>query len=264
MDQVKHIPLRSEEQSLYIIPVLEDNYVYVLAWESSALVVDPGEGKKVLSFLEKENLKLTNILCTHYHQDHTAGNEYLKRKTHCHVIGPEDDRIPGLEQSVADGEELLFGPFTIEVLSTPGHTRPHIVFFFQNTKLLFCGDLLFGGGCGRLFEGTPDEMWESLQKITTLPDETQIFFGHEYTLSNLEFAHHIEPNNAAVQKRLEEVTKMKDEGKFTTPTTLKTEKETNPYLRCDTQEVKDAVAMSTASPVEVFTHLRSLKDQWTD
>jgi len=249
-------------QYIYIVPALEDNYIYLLSWEKNALAVDPGDGKKTLGVLEEANLKLTNILITHHHEDHTGGNDYLVKKTECHVIGPEDDRVPKLEQSVDDGEELLFDPFTIDVIATPGHTKPHVVYFFRDLNLLFGGDLLFGAGCGRLLEGTPQEMWQSLEKIQHLPDETEIFFGHEYTLKNLEFAHHIEPKNPDVAKRLEQVHRLRDEGKSTVPTTLAIEKKTNPFLRANTREMKEAVAMSDASGLEVFTHLRHLKDNW--
>lgn len=262
MDNVEKRQIGEGGQYLYIVPAMEDNYIYLLSWEKNALVVDPGDGKKVLALLEEEGLTLTNILITHHHADHTGGNDYLKKKTECAVIGPEDDRVPCLEQSVAGGEELLFGPFIIEVIATPGHTKPHVVYFFRDLNLLFGGDLLFGAGCGKLLEGTPQEMWSSLTAVLKLPEETDIFFGHEYTQKNLEFAHHIEPKNEAVTKRLEEVRKLRSEGKPTVPTTLALEKKTNPFLRADTAEMKEAVAMPDASGLEVFTHLRKLKDNW--
>jgi len=262
MDKLEKKRLGKEGQFLFIVPALEDNYMYILSWGQNALVVDPGEGKKVFGILEEQGLKLTNILITHHHHDHTGGNEYLQKKTDCHIIGPEDDRIPYLEQSVDDGEELLFGPFTIEVIATRGHTKPHLVYFFRDLNLLFGGDLLFGAGCGRLLEGTAEEMWHSLEKISYLPDDTDIFFGHEYTLKNLEFAHHIEPNNQEVLQRLEKVRKMRSEGKLTVPTTLSEEKKTNPFLRASTSAMKDALAMPDSEGLEVFAHLRSLKDAW--
>lgn len=262
MDNVEKRQIGEGGQYLYIVPAMEDNYIYLLSWEKNALVVDPGDGKKVLALLEEEGLALTNILITHHHADHTGGNDYLKKKTECAVIGPEDDRVPCLEQSVAGGEELLFGPFIIEVIATPGHTKPHVVYFFRDLNLLFGGDLLFGAGCGKLLEGTPQEMWSSLTAVLKLPEETDIFFVHEYTQKNLEFAHHIEPKNEAVTKRLEEVRKLRSEGKPTVPTTLALEKKTNPFLRADTAEMKEAVAMPDASGLEVFTHLRKLKDNW--
>ncbi len=250
------------DQFLYVISALEDNYIYLLACADEVLVVDPGDGKKVLSVLEEEDLTLKTILITHHHGDHTGGNELLVKKVGCLVIGPEDQRIPYLEQSVADGEELLFGVFTIEVIATPGHANPHVAYFFRDRHLLFGGDLLFGAGCGRILEGTAQEMQESLAKIANLPDSTQIFFGHEYTLKNLEFAHFVEPENLDVQRRLEETFHLRKEGKSSTPTTLTIEKKTNPFLRIDTPELKKGIGMPDASPDQVFTHLRGLRDHW--
>ncbi|MCB1072925.1 MAG: hydroxyacylglutathione hydrolase [Chlamydiales bacterium] len=250
-----------EGRSLYQIKILEDNYTYVLAWDHEAFVVDPGDGKPVLALIEEKGLTLRNILITHYHQDHTGGNEFLQKKTECLVIGPDDERVPGLQQTIADKEELIFGPFLIEVLSTPGHTKPHVVYFFRDLHLLFSGDLLFSGGCGRLFEGTPQEMWHSLEKILALPDDTQIYCGHEYTLKNLEFALSIEPNNEDVKRRLEEVKKLIAEGKPTIPSTLAVEKKTNPFLRVSDPNLQQALKISDTDPLTVFTHIRKLRDE---
>lgn len=250
-----------EGRELFQIRVLEDNYTYVLSWDHEAFVVDPGDGKPVLALLNEEQLKLQNILITHYHEDHTGGIDDLKRKTEVHVIGPDDARIPELEQTVDDKEELLFGPFSIEVLSTPGHTKPHIVYFFRDLHLLFSGDLLFGGGCGRLFEGTPAEMWHSLEKVAVLPDDTLIYCGHEYTLSNLQFANTLEPQNQAVKQRLEEVKQCVNEGKPTVPSTLGLEKKTNPFLRAADPALQKALGTTETDPVAVFAQIRLLKDQ---
>ena len=247
---------------LYQVKILEDNYAYVLSWDQEALVVDPGEGAPIYTLLEEEELSLKNILITHYHDDHTAGNEFLKKKTGCHIIGPNDERIPELEQSIDDGEELLFGPFSIEVLSTPGHTKPHVVYFFRDLHLLFSGDLLFAGGCGRLFEGTPQEMWRSLEKVMALPDDTEIYCGHEYTLKNLEFALSIEPNNSDVKARLEEVKKLNLEGKPTVPSTLAIEKKTNPFLRVKSTTLQEDLGVSDTDPATLFSHIRELKDKF--
>ncbi|MCB1084547.1 MAG: hydroxyacylglutathione hydrolase [Chlamydiia bacterium] len=250
------------DQYLYQLKILEDNYVYILTWDKNALVVDPGEGEVVQAFLDEHQLKLENILITHFHSDHTNGIEHLMKKCGCHVIGPDDTRVPHLGQSVADGEELVFGPFEIEVFSTPGHTHPHIVYFFRELHLLFPGDLLFGAGCGRLFEGSPKEMFDSLQKVAALPDDTAIYCGHEYTVKNLEFAHSIEPDNAAVKQRLEKAKKAVTEGKGTVPSTLALEKETNPFLRASNPALQRALQMEGKDPLEIFTHLRSLRDQF--
>ena len=251
-----------EGRALYQIKILEDNYTYVLSWDHEAFVVDPGEGKPVLTLLNEEELKLQNILITHYHEDHTGGNEFLVKKTGAHVIGPDDQRVPALEQTVADKEELIFGPFSIEVLSTPGHTKPHIVYFFRDLHLLFSGDLLFAGGCGKLFEGTPAEMWHSLEKVMALPDDTQIYCGHEYTLKNLQFALTIEPHNEAVKKRLEEVKTCVGEGRPTVPSTLAVEKETNPFLRVKDPALQKALGTQEKDPVAIFAQIRALKDNF--
>jgi hydroxyacylglutathione hydrolase len=250
-----------EGRALFQMKVLEDNYTYILSWDHEAFVVDPGEGKSVYALLSEEKLKLQNILITHYHEDHTGGIDYLVKKTEAHVIGPDDPRIPGLEQTVADKEELIFGPFSIEVLATPGHTKPHIVYFFRDLHLLFSGDLLFAGGCGRLFEGTPAEMWHSLEKVIALPDDTLIYCGHEYTLNNLQFALSIEPHNQAVQKRLEEAQASVAEGRPTVPTTLALEKATNPFLRVQDPPLQKALGTKERDPAAIFAQIRTLKDK---
>ena len=252
----------AEGQYLYQLQILEDNYTYLLTWDKNALVVDPGEAEPILDLLDKEDLKLINILVTHYHDDHTGGIETLTKKTACHVIGPDDNRVPKLEQSVDEGEELMFGPFAIKVFSTPGHTKPHIVYFFRELHLLFSGDLIFAGGCGKLFEGTPQEMWNSLEKILALPDDTMIYCGHEYTVKNLEFAVSLEPNNEKLQKRLEEAKKQQAEGNPTVPSTLAEEKETNPFLRVKTEALQKALGITDTDPAFLFAHIRKLKDEF--
>ena len=262
MSRVEKKQIGSEAQHLFQISALEDNYIYLLTWNSSALVVDPAESKPILSLLDQENATLKNILITHYHDDHTAGNEALKKKTGCRIIGPEDDRVPGLDRSVAEGEELIVGPFSIEVLSTPGHTKPHVVYFFRDLHLLFSGDLLFAGGCGRLFEGSAQEMWSSLEKVMQLPDDTEIFCGHEYTVKNLGFAQHLEPNNPDIATRLEKARALRNADKPTIPSTIAEEKKTNPFLRAGDSKFKEAVGMPDSDPVEVFASIRELKDNF--
>lgn len=251
-----------ENQFLYQLKTLEDAFTYVLSWDQNAFVVDPGIAEPVLTLLAEEKLTLVNVLLTHYHNDHTGGVETLKKKTDCHIIGPDDKRIPHLDTSVDEGEELLFGPFSIEVFSTPGHTHHHVIYFFRYLHLLFTGDLLFGGGCGRLLEGTPEEMWHSLEKVMNLPDDTAIYCGHEYTVKNLEFAASIEPNNLAVKKRLEAAKNLIAEGKSTVPSTLEEEKKTNPFLRVTDPELRKLLGFETSNPVTFFEHLRKLKDQF--
>ena len=251
-----------ERQFLYQQQILEDNYTYLLSWDNNALVVDPGEADSILDLLEKEGLTLVNILITHYHDDHTGGVNTLTKQTKCHVIGPEDNRVPKLEQSVDEGEELLFGPFSITVLSTPGHTKPHIAYYFSEQKILFSGDLLFAGGCGRCFEGTPQEMWASLEKILVLPDDTLLYCGHEYTVQNLEFALSLEPDNSAVKARLEKARELRSAGQPTIPSTLGEEKATNPFFRVRSHDFQKALGLTDSHPASVFAHIRSLKDNF--
>ena len=152
-----------------------------------AAVIDPGDAQVALAYCKGIDASIQFVLNTHAHFDHVAGNDELKRVTGCKVIGPETERIPGLDMGVGGRDRVEVGPWNFEVIETPGHTRNDICFFEPSSKALFCGDTLFAGGCGRLFEGTPDEMWESLAKIRDLPKHTQVFFGHEYTESNLAF-----------------------------------------------------------------------------
>ena len=262
MSKIKQLSVGKENQTLFILPALLDNYIYLLSWDTKALVVDPGEGEKVLEVLEQHQLKLTNILLTHHHADHVGGVEFLKEKTHCHVIGPEDGRLFFLDQVVNDREELIFGPFKIEILATPGHTQFHLSYFFSLLRLLFSGDFLFGGGCGRLFEGTPKQMCSSLDKIKELPAETSLFFGHEYTVKNLKFAAHIEPHNKAILDRLHATKALIEKGEFSVPSSLGIERATNPFLRLKDSKLRKALKMEKADEVDVFSHLRLLRDKW--
>ncbi|MCY3974876.1 MAG: hydroxyacylglutathione hydrolase [Simkaniaceae bacterium] len=262
MENVEEIRVGDGESYLHIIPALQDNYIYLLSRERNAVIVDPGDPDPVLSLVEAKQYRLMSALITHHHGDHTGGNEQIHKKTGCRIIGPEDERIPCLQQSVADGEELVFDPFKIEVISTQGHTRPHVAYFFRDLNFLFSGDLLFGAGCGRLTEGTAEEMFASLQKIKKLPETTRIFFGHEYTEKNLEFALLVEPEApAAVRDRLEKVRKIREEKRPTAPSDLATEKATNPFLRTDDEHLQKVLGMEDASPLEVFVRLRSMRDE---
>jgi len=251
-----------ESQYIFQLRVLQDNYVYVLSWEGRALVVDPGSGNEVLALAKEERLKLEYILITHYHWDHTGGNRYLKERVNCKIIGPKDKRVPGLDRVVGGGEELLFGPFVVDVLTTPGHTDPHLVYFLRNFHLLFSGDLLFYGGVGRLFEGSPEGMWSSLEKVMSLPEDTAICCGHEYTVKNLTFAHQIEPDNREIALHLEWAKKLERERKPAVPSLLSDEKQINPFLRSHSQSMRDALNLPGADPTTIFAHLRALKDNF--
>lgn len=243
-----------------VIATLEDNYAYLVSWAGEALVVDPGEAAPVLAELKKRELTLKCVLLTHHHQDHIGGVAEVKTKTQSLLIGPDDAHLADLDRKVGEGEELLLGPLAIEVVATPGHTASHLVYYFRDHNLLFSGDTLFAGGCGRLFEGTPKQMWESLQRLRALPNETQLYPGHEYTQSNLAFALSIEPDSQGLKERLAYVKKQREAGKPTVPSTLGEEKKTNPFLRADDKKLQHALGMEGEDPVVVFAALRQAKD----
>ena len=217
---------------IHIIPALKDNYIYLVQWEGEGLVIDPGAAEPVLEVLEKENIELKAILNTHHHKDHIAGNAQLKAKTECSVIGPSDIHIETLDQIVSDGEEIIMGPLLIQVMMTMGHTLDHLCYYLPDYKVLFTGDTLFSGGCGKNFEGTPQQLFQSLKKIKELPGDTQIFCGHEYTLQNLKLAKTIEPKNSDIDARILQV----EEAGFGVPSLLSEELKTNPFLRASVEE----------------------------
>lgn len=235
---------------VYIIPVLNDNYAYVLdAQNGECAVVDPGEAGPVIAFLDERALRPSLIFNTHHHGDHTGGNTALISRYGCDLAAPSSEgaRISGVTIPLAEGTAFSFGGETVQVLETPGHTAGHICLYFPQSRLLFSGDTLFSMGCGRLFEGTAAQMWNSFEKILSLPDETKIFCGHEYTLANGKFCLRIEPENRDIQNRMREAKALRAEGKPTLPVTLGIEKKTNVFLR--------------AGSAERFAELRALKDQ---
>lgn len=248
------------------IPVLTDNYIYLLhdPDASQTAVVDPAEAAPVLAALEARGWTLDLILNTHHHGDHVGGNLALKAATGCRIIGPAADkaRIPGIDKTVADGDKVSVGASTASVFDIPGHTRGHIAYHFAQDEALFCGDTLFAMGCGRLFEGTPYQMVQSLAKFAPLPGTTRVYCAHEYTENNGRFALDIEPRNATLALRMRGVQQMRAEGRPTIPTTLAEERATNPFLRCEDSRLKRALGMQDANPVDVFTELRARKDKF--
>ena len=254
-------------EEVITIPALGDNYIYLYQYDNSnAIVIDPGDYKSVIKILAKHKLTLTVILTTHHHWDHVGGIVELKKKTGCKVIGSDKQRIPGIDQPVSDGQILTFGNTKIEVLATAGHTRTSVCYYKQPTNdeeagILWTGDTMFVGGCGRLLECDAREMWQSLQRLAALPENTLLYCGHDYTLENYEFALQIEPNNQAVKKRLGEIKqKQQQQAQHTVPSTMSQEKLTNPFLRANSQAIKDALNMPQASDVEAFSELRRRKD----
>lgn len=245
-----------------ILPVLSDNYIYVIIDEGSAAVVDPADAVAVLSHVSKLGVKLKLALVTHYHFDHAAGCRELSNATRCSVVGADDPRAQVLDRPVGDGDVVSLGNIEIRVIAVPGHTSTHVVYHVPEHNILFTGDTLFAGGCGRLFEGTAEQMWNSLEKIRALPDNTLIYCGHEYTLENMEFAAHMEPDNPDVGKRLDKVRQQRQDGLPTVPSTLEMEKNTNPFLRADTEAMRKVVGLPDASPADVLAELRHRKDNW--
>ena len=253
--------------TVIVVPLLFDNYAYLLVWDSEAAVVDPGEAFPILKILEDRGLKLTTILNTHYHSDHVGGNEELKQQTGCQVIGPGDTRVPGLDRAVAHGDIVTIGSATAEVIATPGHTRSDVCYYMpcspdNKPGAVWTGDALFIGGCGRLYEGSPELMWESLSKLAALPPDTLVYCGHEYVIENLEFALTIEPENQTVRQRLSDIREIRKAGRPTVPSTIREERLTNPFLRAAGPEMGVAIGMPHASAVEVFTELRKRKNEF--
>lgn len=252
--------------SIITIRALGDNLIYLYPYgQNYSLVVDPGDGSAVLRILKEYGLSLRTILITHHHYDHTAGTAELKRKTGCAVIGGDLRRIPGIDEVVEDGQILTFGNKTILVLATPGHTRTSVCYYVQPAEdspngILWTGDTMFVGGCGRLLECDAQSMWESLGKLASLPDETLVYCGHDYTLENCEFALTIEPGNEAIEQRLNEIRQIQSRGGLAVPSTIAQEKMTNPFLRAGTPQLKAALGMERARAVEVFAELRRRKD----
>lgn len=251
------------------IPYSFDNYAYLIICKKSkeAAVIDPGESYPVLREVEKYGVRLRHILCTHHHADHIGGiSELLEENPAINIYGHEadKDRIPGITVLVNQYDTIEVGNLSTRVLYTPGHTRGSIMYSF--TGALFTGDTLFGGGCGRLFEGSASQMYQALTGLSEFPDDTKVYFGHEYTVSNLKFAQFIEPDNRAVQKRLDEATQLAEQNRPTSPSNLFLELATNPFLRSDKEGIVKGLQGkcegTLTDPLGVFTALRKLKDSF--
>jgi len=244
--------------------VLKDNYVYLLhdAASGATAVVDPSVADPVLAALAETGWRLSHILNTHHHWDHTGGNAALKAATGAIVVGPlaDRERIPDIDVALGEGEHYAVGSEVAEIFDVPGHTRGHIAFWFPTSRALFCGDTLFTLGCGRMFEGTAAQMWRSLSKLRALPAETRVFCGHEYTQANARFALTVEPGNRALIERAKLVDAMRSQGRPTVPATLGEEVATNPFLRADKVALQEAVGLVGRNPVEVFGEIRHRKD----
>lgn len=253
-------------QNIFAINAFKDNYIWVLPAPDgkTAFVVDPGEAEPVRSGLAAAGLRLGGILVTHHHWDHTNGIKELLVETAVPVVGPADERIPDITHPVGNGDQVQVDglPLPLRVLAIPGHTSSHIAFVGED--VLFSGDTLFAGGCGRMFEGTPAQMHQSLQRLAELPSTTRVYCGHEYTEANLRFALQVEPDNQALNARLAKVVGQRARGEVTLPSTIAEELATNPFLRVDRRSVTESaerhVGYRLASPTDVFAAVRAWKD----
>lgn len=249
-----------------MFPCLSDNYGVLIHDPTSNLTaaIDAPEEDAVRAALEEAGWTLTHIMVTHHHADHTQGIAGLKQRFGCHVVGPraEAAKIPTLDETVGEGDSWRFGIFEARIHETPGHTKGHIVYWLPNPGVLFAGDTLFALGCGRVFEGTMEEMWSSLEKLAKLPRATLVYCGHEYTASNAKFALTIEPDNAHLKARADEISEKRSRGEPTLPTTIGAELDANPFLRANLPEVKAAIGMADAADAEVFAEIRRRKDNF--
>ncbi len=251
---------------IHQFPCLQDNYAYLVHDPDSGLTatIDSPDAEAIGRALAERGWKLDYILNTHHHADHAGGNLALKASTGCTIVGAraDADRIPGLDILVSEGDSFMLGEHSARIIETPGHTRAHICYSFAADRVAFVGDTLFSMGCGRLFEGTPAQMWTSLQKIMQLPDETRIYCAHEYTQSNGRFALSMEPDNPALLARLREVAALRAANQPTVPSTLGVEKATNPFLRPASPALRATLGLAAATDTEVFAETRKRKDQF--
>ena len=252
--------------AIVVFPMLSDNYGFLLhdPLSGATAVVDPAEAAPVLAACAAHGWRLSHILNTHHHGDHVGGNLELKARTGCVIIGPayDRDRIPGIDIAVDEDSGAEFAGRPARVLFVPGHTRGHIAYWFAGDRALFCGDTLFSIGCGRLFEGTPAQMWSSLLKLRALPDETRVYCAHEYTQSNCRFALTAEPENAKLVAHVADVARARAEGRFTIPSTLEVEKACNPFLRADQPTLRQRFGGAGMSDAGVLGALRAAKDRF--
>ena len=230
------------------VPAFADNYLWLVHDQASGetAVVDPGDAAPVLAEAERRGWTIGQVWNTHWHPDHSGGNLAVKQATEAHISGPAGENIPGRDVALREGDEVRLGDHVGRVIEVPGHTLGHIALIFDKERVAFVGDTLFAMGCGRLFEGTPEQMYRSLQRLAALPDDTRLYCAHEYTLSNGRFAVHAEPGDGAISDRLARVKALRDQGKPTVPTSVAEERETNPFVR--------------ATNVDEFARLRAEKD----
>jgi len=251
---------------IYLFPCLKDNFGVLLHDPASgaAAAIDAPEAAPVEAALAKTGWRLSEILVTHHHADHTAGIGELKQHHKCRVVAPRNEaqRIAHVDETVGEGDTVKVGAIAGRVLETPGHTAGHISYFFPADKLAFVGDTLFSIGCGRVIEGNAEMMWQSLVKLRGLPDDTQFYCGHEYTDANIRFAKTIEPDNKALAARAEDVTRLLASGKATIPATIGAEKAANPFLRADNAGVAKSLGLAGSPAWKVFAEIRERKNRF--
>ena len=252
--------------NIEIIPCLNDNYSYLLYDRNTnaVAIVDPSDFKACDQIISKKYNKLDYILNTHHHFDHVGGNEKLKEKYKSKILGYEIDknRIPGIDICLKEKQNFKIGNTSFEVIFTPGHTKGHIAFHFKNEKIVFTGDTLFSLGCGKVFEGTNKQMFNSLNKLKNLPIDTKIYCGHEYTKKNLEFCLEYDSNNELLKKKSNWIYSKMKSSLPTVPISIEEEKNTNIFLRCNEPSIKNALRLDNASEQEIFSKLRDLKDSF--
>ena len=247
-------------------PCRSDNYGFLAHDPATQLTacIDTPDDDATNAALEENGWHLTHILNTHHHGDHTGANLLLKERWGCTIVGAANDaaRIPGIEVRVSDGDTYTFGGLDAKVFEVPGHTTGHIAYYFESEGIAFVGDTLFALGCGRLFEGTPEMMWNSLQKLMALPDDTVVYCAHEYTQANAEFALSVEPGNDRLVARSKEIDELRAKGLPTVPTTIGLERETNPFVRPMSENLQATIGLSGADLVSVFAETRKRKDNF--
>ena len=251
------------------IKAFNDNYIWLINTNEGNLVIDPGESQPVMDYMQQHQLRLTDILITHHHYDHVGGIVDLRKNIDGKVFGPNNPQIEGLDAQVTEGMTVQACGLEFQVLEIPGHTLDHIAYFLADGSQprLFCGDTLFSVGCGRVFEGTPQQMFASLEKLNALPANTLVYCAHEYTLANLKFAQAVEPNNSYITEHIEVCQRQRDADLPTLPSTMELERKINPFLRCSAIGLRQSLESKiqdakTVSDVEIFKYLRAWKDSF--
>ncbi len=249
--------------NIFPIPAFEDNYIWLLQNGSHAVAIDPGDAKPLLTIIDQQSLELDAILITHHHSDHIGGvKDLLAYNPSTVIYAPEKERFDFAHNSVKESDEIFLSSIglTLKVMEVPGHTSGHVAYYDDHS--LFCGDTLFGAGCGRIFEGTPVQMYQSLRRLAALPQEINVYCTHEYTAQNIKFALTIDPENQALIKRQQETVAIRKLGLPTIPSTLALELSTNPFLRCSHLTLQNRINMANTNEIEVFTKIREMRNHF--